>query len=118
MWWCFLPCLCPRPWGLSLLWPNPTILRASLGLLVGVSTVSIPFLIYRQEMGKGDVKLGGGSSASWSGYHNVLVALLLAVVGGGLIASLLLVLRINGRKDAIPLWPIHGRRSPDYAALE
>ena len=94
----------PLALGLSLLWPDPTILRASLGLVVGTAAVSLPFLIYRQRMGMGDVKLGG-LIGLMVGYPHVLVALLLAVIGGGLIASLLLVLRIKGRKDAIPFGP-------------
>ena len=94
----------PLALGLSLLWPDPTILDAALGFVVGVATVSLPFLIYRQGMGMGDVKLGG-LIGLMVGYPHVLVALLLAVVGGGLIAILLLVLRIKGRKDAIPFGP-------------
>jgi leader peptidase (prepilin peptidase)/N-methyltransferase len=55
-------------------------------------------------MGMGDVKLAGFIGLM-VGYPHVLVALLLAVIGGGLIASILLVLRIKGRKDAIPFGP-------------
>ena len=55
-------------------------------------------------MGLGDVYLGGLIGLMVS-YPHVLVALLLAVIGGWLIASLLLVLRIKGRKNAIPFGP-------------
>ncbi|MFH1560260.1 MAG: prepilin peptidase [Chloroflexota bacterium] len=94
----------PLALALSLLWPDPTIARASLGLVVGVAAVSLPFLVYRQGMGMGDVKLGG-LIGLMVGYPHVLVALLLAVIAGGLIATLLLVFRIKGRKDAIPFGP-------------
>ena len=94
----------PLALALSLLSPDPTIASAALGFAVGVAAVSIPFLIYRQGMGMGDVKLGG-LIGLMVGYPHVLVALLLAVVVGGVIASLLLVLRIKGRKDAIPFGP-------------
>ena len=72
--------------------------------MVGIAAVSLPFLIYRQGMGMGDVKLGG-LIGLMVGYPYVLVALLLAVVSGGVIASLLLLLRIKSRKDAIPFGP-------------
>ena len=94
----------PLALALSLLSPDPTIARAVLGFMAGVAAVSLPFLIYRQGMGMGDVKLGG-LIGLMVGYPHVLVALLLAVIGGGLIATLLLVLRIRGRKDAIPFGP-------------
>ncbi|MDA0987601.1 MAG: prepilin peptidase [Chloroflexi bacterium] len=94
----------PFAFALAFLSPDPTIASAALGFVVGVAAVSLPFLIYRQGMGMGDVKLGG-LIGLMVGYPHVLVALLLAVVSGGLIASLLLILRIKGRKDAIPFGP-------------
>jgi leader peptidase (prepilin peptidase)/N-methyltransferase len=90
--------------GVLLLSPDPTLVCAVLGLVVGVALVSLPFLIYRRGMGLGDVYLGG-LIGLMVGFPHVLVALYLAVVGGGLVAILLLVLRIKGRKDAIPFGP-------------
>ncbi|MBI4282760.1 MAG: prepilin peptidase [Chloroflexi bacterium] len=94
----------PVTLALSLLWPDPTLVRALLGLAVGIGAVSLPFLVYRQGMGLGDVKLGG-LIGLMVGYPHVLVALLLAVVGGGVIAIMLLALRLKGRKDAMPFGP-------------
>ncbi|NNC75442.1 MAG: prepilin peptidase, partial [Acidimicrobiia bacterium] len=39
------------------------------------------------------------------GWGHVLVAALLAFVGGGLVSLVLLALRIKGRKDRIPFGP-------------
>ena len=53
----------------------------------------------------GDIKLGG-LIGLMAGFPHVLLALLLSVMGGGLIGIALLLLRIRGRKDAIPFGPI------------
>ncbi|MBI2855482.1 MAG: prepilin peptidase [Chloroflexi bacterium] len=94
----------PLALALSFLWPDPTPLSAMLGWAVGVGLVTLPFLLYRQGMGMGDIKLGG-LIGLMAGYPHVLVALLLSVIGGGLVGSVLLLLRIKGRRDAIPFGP-------------
>jgi leader peptidase (prepilin peptidase)/N-methyltransferase len=40
-----------------------------------------------------------------TGFPLVLVALLMGVIGGGLVAAMLLLLKIKKRKDAIPFGP-------------
>jgi prepilin signal peptidase PulO-like enzyme (type II secretory pathway) len=55
-------------------------------------------------MGWGDVKLAG-LVGLMTGFPTVFVALLLAVVSGGFIGGILLLLSIKKRKDAIPFGP-------------
>jgi leader peptidase (prepilin peptidase)/N-methyltransferase len=88
--------------ALSFLSPDPIPLNAALGGGVGFVAVGVPFLLTRgRGMGEGDVKLGG-LIGLMVGFPQVVVALWLAVVGGGVMAILLLALRIKGRKDPIP----------------
>ncbi len=61
-------------------------------------------LLYPSGMGGGDVKLAG-LLGLLVGFPGILVALWGAVVGGGLVAIVLLALRKKGRKDAIPFGP-------------
>ena len=55
-------------------------------------------------MGWGDVKLAGFIGIA-AGYPLIFVAIFLAVVCGGLIAAVLLLTKIRGRKEAIPFGP-------------
>ena len=55
-------------------------------------------------MGGGDVKLAGAVGLL-VGFPQVLLALWLAIVSGGLVAIWLLVSRKMGRKDAMPFGP-------------
>ena len=71
---------------------------------IGLIAMALPFIISRRGMGMGDVKLGA-LVGLMTGYPLVLVALLLSVVTGGLVAALLLALKIKTRKDAIPFAP-------------
>jgi leader peptidase (prepilin peptidase)/N-methyltransferase len=62
------------------------------------------FLIYPGGMGEGDVKLAGVLGLL-VGYLASLVAIWLSTVIAGALAVLLLVLRVKGRKDALPFGP-------------
>jgi leader peptidase (prepilin peptidase) / N-methyltransferase len=62
------------------------------------------FLIYPAGMGEGDVKLAGVLGLL-VGYPAILVAIWLSTVVAGALAVLLLLLRVRGRKDAIPFGP-------------
>ena len=55
-------------------------------------------------MGFGDVKLAGliGLMVGWP---NVLVAVVGGIIVGGLVAAVLLLTRLKGRKDEIPFGP-------------
>ncbi|HXG04521.1 MAG TPA: prepilin peptidase [Candidatus Binatia bacterium] len=84
-------------------------LDAALGVLVGGGIFWVvlqgSLLILGQEgMGGGDVKLGAMLGA-FLGWQATLVAVFLAVVGGGLVALVLLGLNLAGRKDPIPFGP-------------
>ena len=61
-------------------------------------------LVFRGGMGWGDVKMAGLMGVM-VGFPRIAAALLLAVVGGGLVAGLLLALKIKGRKEAIAFGP-------------
>ena len=61
-------------------------------------------LLFPSGMGGGDVKLAGAVGLL-VGFPQVLLALWLAIVSGGLVAIFLLITRKRGRKDAIPFGP-------------
>lgn len=75
-----------------------------LGGGLAFSFLLIPHLVYRGGMGGGDVKLAGLMGLAL-GFPTVLIALLIAVLSSGLLASFLLLFRIRGRKSAIPFGP-------------
>lgn len=84
-------------------------LESALGIVVGGGIFWVvlqgSLLILKEEgLGGGDVKLGAMLGA-FLGWKATLVAILLAVVGGGLVALALLGLNIAGRKDPIPFGP-------------
>jgi prepilin signal peptidase PulO-like enzyme (type II secretory pathway) len=60
---------------------------------LGLVAMTLPFVIYRRGMGMGDIKLGA-LIGLMVGYPLVIVALLMAVITGGLVAALLLALNI------------------------
>lgn len=64
-------------------------------------------LIAGGGFGMGDVKLGAllGVFTGFWGWGQVLVAAIVAFVGGGLVSLVLLALRLKGRKDRIPFGP-------------
>ncbi|MDP2948351.1 MAG: prepilin peptidase [Chloroflexota bacterium] len=88
----------------SLAWPGLGPARAGLGGAIGLAALLMPFLLYRRGMGLGDVKFGG-LVGLMTGYPLVFVALFLAVTTGGVVAVLLLVLRVRGRRDPVPFGP-------------
>jgi leader peptidase (prepilin peptidase)/N-methyltransferase len=55
-------------------------------------------------MGWGDIKLAALIGLV-TGFPLVFIAILLAIISGGLIAAILLLLKIKSRKDAIPFGP-------------
>ena len=66
-----------------------------------MAMMALPFVIYRQGMGFGDVKLGA-LIGLMVGYPLILVAVLQSWILGGLVAAILLALGIKKRKDALP----------------
>ena len=74
---------------------------ALMGGAVGLVAMSIPFIIYPSGMGMGDIKLAA-LVGLMIGYPLIILALLLSWISGGVIAGILLALKIKGRKDPIP----------------
>ena len=85
----------------SIFWPGIGIESALLGGIVGLAIQAVPYFIYRQGMGMGDVKLGA-LVGLMTGFPFVLIAILLSWIIGGVVAGILLALKIKGRKDPIP----------------
>ena len=85
-------------------WPAMGILNSLLGGAVGFAFMLVPFLISRGGMGGGDVMLAALIGLV-VGYPLVIVALLMGILGGGLVAVSLLALRLKKRKDPIPFGP-------------
>lgn len=88
-----------------------TILNPSLGLksaliggMVGLGSFLLIAILSRGGMGLGDVKLATLVGLA-IGFPQVLAALLLAVVSGGLVALVLLLTRVKSLKEAIPFGP-------------
>jgi leader peptidase (prepilin peptidase)/N-methyltransferase len=95
--------------GFEEFWPKigpGFVLSALLGGAVGFVLMLLPYLITRgRGMGFGDVKLAA-LIGLMSGFPLVVVALLVGIIGGGLVAVFLLVSRaVKSRKAAIPYGP-------------
>lgn len=71
---------------------------------LGLAIMLLVALVSRGGIGWGDVKMAG-LVGLLTGFPLVLVSLLLAVVGGGLIATVLLVLKLKQRRQTIPFGP-------------
>ncbi len=80
------------------------LLSSLAGGAIGLAAMALPFIIYRHGMGMGDIKLGALVGLI-CGYPLVFVALLLAVITGGLVGATLLAFKIKQRKDPIPFAP-------------
>lgn len=90
-----------------LLWP--VILNGVVGGAVGFVLLLIPalisLLIYKQEgMGLGDVKMAALMGLV-TGFPLIIVAILMGIILGGLVAGFLLLLGIKKRKETIPFGP-------------
>ena len=92
------------PWPGIILLPWPEALNGVIGGGVGFAFLLIPALIYRGGMGWGDVKLAALIGLI-TGFPLVFVALLMGVILGGLVAGILLLLKIKKRKEPIPFGP-------------
>lgn len=84
--------------------PRLWIVNAAIGGGIFFGFLLIVVIASRGGMGWGDVKLAGLVGLV-TGFPLVLVAMFLAFVGGGLIAVILLLLKVKTRKDAIPFGP-------------
>jgi leader peptidase (prepilin peptidase)/N-methyltransferase len=87
-----------------------TPMVAVRGALAGVASFALLLvlaLINPRGMGMGDVKLAGfiGLGLGYLGWDHLWLGLFLGFFGGGVIAGLLLALRLRTRKDHIPFGP-------------
>ncbi|MBN1333719.1 MAG: prepilin peptidase [Synergistales bacterium] len=80
------------------------VLDGLLGGILGFSVIALIIVISRGGMGWGDANLMAGLGAAL-GWKLTAVSLYLGFMTGGMIAVVLLVLKIVKRKDAIPLGP-------------
>ena len=92
------------PDAFSFLWTDLGVVSSLIGGAVGFALLFLPYIIYPKGMGAGDVKLAL-MIGLMTGFPEVFVALLLAIVGGGLLAILLLALGLKKRGEAIPFGP-------------
>jgi leader peptidase (prepilin peptidase)/N-methyltransferase len=79
-------------------------LDSLLGVLVAGGLLFAVVVLSGGGMGGGDMKLGAMMGA-FLGYKLALLALFLAAIVGGIVALVLLSMRIRRRKDAIPFGP-------------
>ena len=95
--------LLPEPGILSNLdfVPELSVLSGIIGGAIGFIFFLIVLLISPKGMGMGDIKLAGLIGLI-TGFPLVIVALLIGIFIGGIVAIILLAFRIKGRKDAIP----------------
>jgi len=82
----------------------PGVASAAAGGAIGLVLFLLILFVSRGGMGWGDVKMAALMGLVL-GYPLIFVALFLAVVFGGLIAVLLLVFKMKGRKQGIPFGP-------------
>jgi leader peptidase (prepilin peptidase)/N-methyltransferase len=82
----------------------PFIGRAAIGGGIGLVLFFLIVIVSRGGMGWGDVKLAALIGLV-TGFPLVFIALLIGVVLGGVVAALLLVLKVKKRKQAIPFGP-------------
>jgi len=80
------------------------IVDSAVGGVIGLALLLLPALFYRGGMGWGDIKLAA-LIGFIAGFPLVILAIFLAVIIGGLVAGILLLLKLKGRKDAIPFGP-------------
>ncbi|MBI2857637.1 MAG: prepilin peptidase [Chloroflexi bacterium] len=85
-------------WGLA---------NALIGGAAGFGLLALVAIIDPSGMGWGDVKLAGLAGLA-TGFPLVVIALALSVFGAGVLALLLLVFRLKGRRDVIPFGPFLG----------
>jgi len=94
-------------WAGFEVWPEVGpgfVVSSLLGGAIGFGLMMLPYLISRGGMGAGDVKLAALIGLV-AGFPLVLVALLVGIIAGGLVAGVLLISRLVRRKDPIPFGP-------------
>lgn len=90
--------------AVSTLTGRPGWLDSLVGVVIGGGIFLLIIVASRGGMGGGDMKLGTMLGA-FLGWKLVLVAILIAILAGGVFAIVVLLLRRKGRKDAVPFGP-------------
>ena len=90
--------------GFSLFLPEVSLLGALLGGLLGFVVLLAIYLLSRGGMGEGDVKLGALVGLA-TGFPTLFPALIIAAIGGGVVAVSLLALRQKRPHDSVPFGP-------------
>jgi leader peptidase (prepilin peptidase)/N-methyltransferase len=88
----------------SLFEPDPSLGDALLGGAVGFGIMLLLYLVFRGGFGEGDVKFAA-LMGLMTGFPLIFAALLLSIVGGGIVASVILASGIRRRGEAIPFGP-------------
>ena len=88
----------------SVFWSGLGVESSLAGGALGLAATALPFVVYRSGMGMGDIKLGA-LVGLMTGFPLVIIAVLLSWISGGLVAAILLALKIKSRKDPIPFAP-------------
>ena len=96
----------PPPGIISFSLPSPCLglISGIIGGAIGFVFLLIPAVVYREGMGWGDVKMAGLIGLI-AGSRLVIIALLMAVILGGLVAGVLLLFKLKKRKEGIPFGP-------------
>jgi leader peptidase (prepilin peptidase)/N-methyltransferase len=92
---------------ISALYPTPSVHNLLFAIIGGVAAYILFLIIYivsRGGMGFGDVNMAG-MMGFMLGFPLVFNAILLAIFSGGIVAIVLLALRLKGRKEGIPFGP-------------
>ena len=82
----------------------PNLLHALIGGVAGFLIFLIVYIVSRGGMGEGDVKLGAFAGLV-TGWPNIIAAVIMSWILGGLVAIGLLLLRRKGRREAIAFGP-------------
>ncbi len=82
----------------------PTPLMAVIGGVAGFVIFLLVYILSRGGMGEGDVKLGAFAGLV-TGWPNIIAAVILSWIIGGIAAIGLLLLRRKGRREAIAFGP-------------
>lgn len=83
---------------------NPPLTSAALGGAIGFSLFAALAIAWPGAMGGGDVKLAG-LIGLMTGFPQVVVALAVSTLAGGVAAAFLLLTRIRGQRSYIPYAP-------------
>lgn len=84
--------------------PPWSFLNSLLGGGAAFGILLLPVLIWKEGMGWGDVKLGGLIGLA-TGFPGGVLAIVLAILGAGIVAGVLLISRLKKRRDHIPFGP-------------